>query len=140
MDPISVSLFLAGAGSNLLGGILGQNNALANATAQANARNAVVQSAIQKLNAFGAQNETTMSDLLVGYSAPAQTNSPMRKTSASRTTSQRSRRKTRTPSRSKRTRARRHVLIWQSVCLPHTISVSHVRRPKVGSAAMLTLG
>jgi hypothetical protein len=73
MDPISVSLFLAGAGSNLLGGILGQNDALANATAQANARNAVVQSAINKLNAFGARNETTMSNLLAGYSAPAQT-------------------------------------------------------------------
>jgi hypothetical protein len=69
---VSVSLALAGLGANLGGGILGQNDALANATAQANARNAVVQSAIQKLNAFGAQNETTMSNLLTGYSAPAQ--------------------------------------------------------------------
>ena len=70
---VSVSLALAGLGANLGGGILGQNDALANATAQANARNAVVQSAINKLNAFGAQNETTMSNLLAGYSAPAQT-------------------------------------------------------------------
>jgi hypothetical protein len=73
MDPISVSLFLAGVGSSLGGSILGQNDALANATAQANARNAVVQSAIAKLSGFGAQNETTMSNLLAGYSAPAQT-------------------------------------------------------------------
>jgi hypothetical protein len=73
MDPLTARLLLGGIALNLGGGILGQNDALANATAQANARNAVVQSAIQKLNAFGAQNETTMSNLLAGYSAPAQT-------------------------------------------------------------------
>lgn len=72
MDPISLSLLLGGTGLNLLGGILGQNDALSNATAQANARNAVVASAIGKLNAMEGQNQTTMSNLLSGYSAPAQ--------------------------------------------------------------------
>jgi hypothetical protein len=68
MDPITATLLLGGTGLNLFGGIIGQNDALANATAQANARNAVVRSAINQLDQYGAQNRGTFNDLMAGYS------------------------------------------------------------------------
>lgn len=47
---------------------MSQNNALANATAQAQARNAVTQAAIQKLDQYGANNNQIFSNLMAGYS------------------------------------------------------------------------
>jgi hypothetical protein len=72
MDPITAALLLSGTALSGAGGIISQNSALANATAQANARNAVVQKAVNELDQYGANNQNTFSGLMAGYSPKAQ--------------------------------------------------------------------
>lgn len=72
MDPITVGLLLGGTGLNVLGGIFSRNDALANAAAQAQARNAVVKQAIGQLDQYGAENRSTFNTNMEHYAPAAQ--------------------------------------------------------------------
>src|SRR5258708_3766929 len=72
MSWVSVGLMAAGTAASVGGGIMGRNDALANAQAQAEARNAVVRDAIGKLNVFGAQNRGTFDANMTNYDPATQ--------------------------------------------------------------------
>lgn len=72
MDPLTVSLLLAGTGSSIAGGIFGRNDALDAAQRKAEARNAVLRENIAKQEAFYGQNKGVFDANMSGYAAPAQ--------------------------------------------------------------------
>jgi hypothetical protein len=72
VDPITIGLLLGGAALSSGGGILSRNDALAEATREAQARNAVVRDAITKLDAFGDQNRTTFNNNMQAYDPATQ--------------------------------------------------------------------
>jgi hypothetical protein len=72
MDPLSVGLLLAGTGASIGGGILGRNDALANAQRAAEARNAVLAANIAKQQGFYDTNKGTFDANMSNYAQPAQ--------------------------------------------------------------------
>lgn len=72
MDPVTIGLMLGGSALGGLGSYLGKNDALANAQAQAAARNAVLAKNIQIQQGFADQNKGTFDANMAGYAQPAQ--------------------------------------------------------------------
>lgn len=75
MSWVSVAVLAGGTAASVGGGILSRNDALANATAQAQARNASLQSNIGILNGYEGANQSVFNTNLLNYAPAAQAKS-----------------------------------------------------------------
>lgn len=73
MDPLTIAMLLGGTAMNVGGGIIGRNDALSNAQAEADARNNVLKNKIGAMTAdYNQYNKPAFDNLLAGYTPTAQ--------------------------------------------------------------------